>query len=236
MSNGNDVKSIFKKIHKQNDELKIKNEVAVKEEILDKDSVLANYSFDYDVDEEVINYLKDVTFELHKETHNYYTKIGKLLSEAQEKLANNKSGIFRKWFENIGLKKDFVYDNIGRYKYIVGLSDNIKVEKVESLPVTLTYEISKESCPDSIREKVISGEIKTKAELKRAIKEVQEIEEEEILEAEIIEKASLDKFIMGKQCILMSLEEAFNKIRNGANTPENLEIFLKVQELLNKVK
>ena len=180
MSNNNDVKSIFKKIHKQNDELKIKNEMAVKEEILDKDSVLANYSFDYDVDEEVINYLKDVTFELHKETHNYYTKIGKLLSEAQEKLANNKSGIFRKWFENIGLKKDFVYDNIGRYKYIVGLSDNIKVEKVESLPVTLTYEISKESCPDAIREKVISGEIKTKAELKRAIKEVQEIEEEGI--------------------------------------------------------
>ncbi len=236
MSNGNDVKSIFKKIHKQNDELKIKNEVAVKEEILDKESVLANYSFDYDADEEVINYLKDVTFELHKETHNYYTKIGKLLSEAQEKLANNKSGIFRKWFESIGLKKDFVYDNIGRYKYIVGLSDNIKVEKVESLPVTLTYEISKESCPDMIREKVISGEIKTKAEIKRAIKEVQQEEpKEDIQEAEIVEKVPLEK-INAQLEILLNEFFRVEKIAKENNTESNFEMLLKIQGLLKKIK
>lgn len=233
MSNGNDVKSIFKKIHKQNDELKIKNEVAVKEEILDKDSVLANYSFDYDADEETINYLKDVTFELHKETHNYYTKIGKLLSEAQEKLANNKSGIFRKWFENIGLKKDFVYDNIGRYKYIVGLSDNIKVEKVESLPVTLTYEISKESCPDMIREKVISGEIKTKAEIKKAIKEVQQEEtKEDIQEAEIVE--DFEEKIKFDFEIVKQMIAKVEKTCDYSN--ENFEILEKIKKMLSKMK
>lgn len=232
----NDVKSIFKKIHKQNDELKVKNEVAVKEEILDKESVLANYSFDYDADEETINYLKNVTFELHKETHNYYTKIGKLLSEAQEKLANNKSGIFRKWFENIGLKKDFVYDNIGRYKYIVGLSDNIKVEKVESLPVTLTYEISKESCPDMIREKVISGEIKTKAEIKRAIKEVQQVEPEDVIEeAEIVEKVPLEK-INAQLEILLNEFFRVEKIVKENNTESNFEMLSKIQGLLEKIK
>lgn len=225
------VKSIFNKVKKQNDNLNNKTDVAIKEDILDKDAVLSNYNFDYEIEDDVIEYLKDVTFELHKETHNYYSKIGKLLSEAQEKLANNKTGIFRKWFENIGLNKTFVYDNIARYNYIVRLTDNIKTEKVESLPVSLSYEISKESCPESIRERVIQGEIKTKAELKKAIKEVQRVEA-----AEIVEKVSLDKFFMGKQVILISLEEAFNRIKNGANTTENVEKFKKVQEILDSIK
>mgnify|MGYP003523613456 FL=1 len=163
------VQSMFKKISKQNDDLKIKSEVIISEEILDKSEILSHYTFDFEIDSETLDYLKDITYELHKETKNFYTKMGKLLSETQEKLSNNKTGVFKKWFESIGLKKDFVYDNISRYKYIVGLSDNIK-NKVEELPVTLSYEISKEKCPDFIREQVISGEIKTKSALQVAIK------------------------------------------------------------------
>mgnify|MGYP003514936335 CR=1 FL=1 len=120
------VQSMFKKISKQNDDLKIKSEVIISEEILDKSEILSHYTFDFEIDSETLDYLKDITYELHKETKNFYTKMGKLLSETQEKLSNNKTGVFKKWFESIGLKKDFVYDNISRYKYIVGLSDNIK--------------------------------------------------------------------------------------------------------------
>lgn len=224
------VKSIFSKVKKQNSDLKNKNEVMVKEEVLDKDAVLANYNFDYEVEEEVIDYLKDVTFELHKETHNYYTKIGKLLSEAQDKLANNKSGIFRKWFESIGLKKDFVYDNIGRYKYIVGLSDNIKVEKVESLPVTMTYEISKESCPEFIREKVIDGEIKTKAELKKAIKGTIELEEK-VQEAELVE--DFEEKIKFDFEIVKQMIAKVEKTCDYSN--ENFEILEKIKKMLSKM-
>ncbi|MBU9918874.1 MAG: hypothetical protein KTQ14_10335, partial [Fusobacteriaceae bacterium] len=167
---------------------KNKSLVSKEENVLNREDVLANYNFNYEeVDEETIDYLKDVTYKIHSTTHKFYTNLGKMLSETQEKLANNKTGIFRKWFESIGLNKTFVYDNIARYNYIVRLSDNIKVEKVEALPVTLTYEIAKDSCPEAIREKVIGGEIKTKLELKKAIKEVQKEKIEEIIqEAEIV--------------------------------------------------
>lgn len=223
------VKSIFNKVKKQNDDLKNKSDELVKEVILDKETVLANYKFDYEIEEEIIEYLKDVTFELHNETHNYYSKIGKLLSEAQEKLANNKSGVFRKWFESIGLNKTFVYDNIARYNYIVRLTDNIKTEKVESLPVSLSYEISKESCPEAIRERVIQGEIKTKAEFKKAIKKVQQEKEKEIQEVEIVEDYS--EKIRNQIVVLKGKLDLI--IKEDVATFEKL---LKVQEILDSIK
>ena len=60
--------------------------------------------------------------------------------------------------------------------------------------------------------------------------------EEEIQEAEIVDKVSLDKFIIGKQVVLSSLEAAFEKIKNGANTHENMEKLLKVQGILDSIK
>ena len=92
------VQSMFKKISKQNDDLKIKSEVIISEEILDKSEILSHYTFDFEIDSETLDYLKDITYELHKETKNFYTKMGKLLSETQEKLSNNKTGVFKKWF------------------------------------------------------------------------------------------------------------------------------------------
>ena len=43
-------------------------------------------------------------------------ELGKILFETQELLANNKNGAFNGWFLNLGLKKDFVYREIQRYK------------------------------------------------------------------------------------------------------------------------
>ena len=216
------VQSMFKKISKQNDDLKIKSEVIISEEILDKSEILSHYTFDFEIDSETLDYLKDITYELHKETKNFYTKMGKLLSETQEKLSNNKTGVFKKWFESIGLKKDFVYDNISRYKYIVGLSDNIK-NKVEELPVTLSYEISKEKCPDFIREQVISGEIKTKSALQVAIKSFEPEKKIEISEDEISPE---EEFIK----IAKLLNELRNKM-NGKATKKEINELKKVSTI-----
>ncbi len=209
----------------------------ITEKKLDREEVLANYSFDYDVDEDTREFLKDVTYKIHSTTHRFYTELGKMLCDAQEKLSNNKSGIFIKWAESLGIKKDNAYRYINRYKYIVAIRDNITVAKVESLPFSLSSEIAKESCPESVRERVINGDIKSIKEFRNELKEVQQEEVEEVIqEAEIVEKVGLDKFILGKQVILISLEEAFSKIKNGTNNPENLEIFLKVKEMLDRVK
>lgn len=211
-----------------------KNLINKEENLLNKEEVLANYNFNYDdIDEETIDYLKDITYKIHSTTHKFYTNLGKMLVETQEKLSNNKTGVFRKWFESIGLNKTFVYDNIARYNYIVRQTDNIKIEKVESLPVTLTYEIAKDSCPESVREKVIGGEIKTKAELKKAIKEVvQEKKEVVIQEAEIVEDYNS---LMKKE--MEEIMEKLSQIEKSANHNKiNFEKLLKVKKILNEIE
>ena len=209
----------------------------VTENKLNRDEVLANYSFDYDVDDELKEYLKDVTYKIHGVTQKFYTELGKMLLEAQEKLSNNKTGVFIKWAESLGIKKDNAYRYINRYKYIVAIRDNITVAKVESLPFSLSYEIAKDSVPQSIREKVISGEIKTVKDFRNELKEVQHEEPREIIqEAEIVEEVGLEKFDLEKQIILNSLEAALEKIKNGANTPENLKKLLTAQGIIDSVK
>ena len=220
-----DMNSLIKGIGNKNRSLASKDE-----EILNKEEVLANYNFNYDdVDDETIDYLKDVTYKIHSTTHKFYTNLGKMLLETQEKLANNKTGVFRKWFESIGLNKTFVYDNIARYNYIVRQTDNIKIEKVESLPVTLTYEIAKDSCPELIREKVIGGEIKTKLELKKAIKEVQKEKIEEIIqEAEIV----VDYEISLKKEFEEIMEVLSQVEKNIEPNKSNLETLIKIKGML----
>lgn len=208
---------------------------------INKDEVLANYNFEFEVDEDTLNFLKEQTFKLHRASNKFYTEIGKIFAETQDKLAQHRYGCFAEWFSQLGFKKDFVYRYIGRYNLIVAQSDNRKVEKIEALPVTLSYEIAKEECPELVREKVINGEIKTVKELKEAIKEVKREEEEQeteevIQEAEIVEKIRLDKFGIQKQIILNSLEAALDKIKNGANTPENMKKLLAAQGIIESVK
>jgi 2,3-bisphosphoglycerate-independent phosphoglycerate mutase len=122
-----------------------------------------------------------------------------------------------------------VYDNISRYKYIVGLSDNIK-NKVEELPVTLSYEISKEKCPDFIREQVISGEIKTKSALQIAIKS---FEPERKIDIEIDE----DKISPEEEFIKIAklLNELRNKM-NGVATRKEVNELKKVSKILEGIK
>lgn len=155
---------------------------------LNKAEVLANYNFDYDIDEELKEYLKETTYRIHGVTQKFYTELGRMLFEAQEKLSNNKSGIFIKWTESLGIKKDNAYRYINRYKYIIAIRDNITVAKIESLPFSLSSEIAKESVPESIKEKVINGEIKTIKEFRNEIKDLKvDSTTEEVQEAEIIE-------------------------------------------------
>lgn len=156
---------------------------------LNKDEVLAKYNFDYEIDTETQEYLKDVTYKIHILSNNFYTEIGKMLYEANEKLSNNKSGIFIKWADSLGIKKDNAYRYITRYKYIVANRDNINVEQFESLPFSLSVEVAKETVPNEVKEKVINGEIKTIKDFRHELKESKH--EEEIQEAEVIEKRSL---------------------------------------------
>lgn len=190
---------------------KNKNVVNREEHHLNKEEVLKNYSFNFDADEDTIDYLKEQTFKLHKANNNFHTELGKILTETQEKLSKSGYGCFVEWYKNLGFKNDTVYRYISRYKLISSFAQSERqiVETIESMPLSLSYEIAKETCPAEMREKVLSGQIKNKVEFVQALKSVKEESKnhsesesknnsstlekfQEVEEAEIIEKRTLE--------------------------------------------
>jgi len=153
-----------------------------------KNEILDYISFDFDADKETIDFLKEQTYNLHMTMSKSYTKLGKIFKETQEKLSgsNQYNGLFYKWFKSLDFSNDFVYKLINRYNLLIRFSD--KQNLIESLPITLSYEISKEKCPDILRDKVLNGEIKT---LKSFI-ELKKNLLEEISEEKNIEKIPID--------------------------------------------
>ena len=135
-----------------------------------KNEVLRSYQFNFEIDKETEQFLKEQTFKLHAVNNKMNTELGKIFKETQDLLAKNRYGCFRAWFEELGFKKDSVYRYIGRYNLIVALGDSKKVEIVEALPIKLAYEISKEDCSIELRDKVLNGEIKTLQEFMEAKK------------------------------------------------------------------
>jgi len=143
-------------INKKNQEKTTDNDVNLNNI---KNEILSNYSFSFEIDKDTEQFLKEQTFKLHTVNNKMNTELGKIFKETQDLLAKNGYGCFKNWFEELGFKKDTVYRYIGRYNLIVALGDKQKVELVEALPIKLAYEISKEDCPEILKEKVLNGEI-----------------------------------------------------------------------------
>ncbi|KIN27590.1 hypothetical protein [Bacillus subtilis] len=140
--------------------------------------------FKYDlVDQSTADFLHQKEFNMREIVGKAYTEMGRELKEAQNYLANyNKyQGIFVKWCESIGLKKDKVYSLIQRYDLLFGNSE--KIELLEDLPVSLTYEIAKPSSESTeskkqAKEAVLNGEIKTLKEYKELEAKLRKAEED----------------------------------------------------------
>lgn len=142
--------------------------------------VLENDIFDYSsVDNEIADYLQNKEVEIKNIFAKAYTELGRVLFEAQEKLSgsNQHDGLFYKWFESLGFKKDKVYSLISRYRLLIGNSD--KQELIEKLPLSLSYEIAKEKCPDELKDMVLKGEIKTLKEFREYKKDMDSAEKVE---------------------------------------------------------
>ena len=150
---------LFDNIAKQNEDLKQKLEEP--QIVVDKNEVISKYEFNFEVDEETENYLKEQAYKIHVSANRMYNELGQIFKETQEKLSLKGYGCFYEWFEKLGFKKDSVYRYIGRYNLIIALGDKQKIELVESLPIKLAYEISKDTCPEELKERVLNGEITT---------------------------------------------------------------------------
>ncbi|WAZ85151.1 hypothetical protein O5405_02135 [Borrelia miyamotoi] len=64
----------------------------------------------------------------------------------------------------MGFKKDKVYSLISRYELLIENSDKQLI--IENLPLSISYEISKKSCPTHLKIKVLNGKIKSLKEFK----------------------------------------------------------------------
>ena len=113
-------------------------------------------------------------------------ELGKILFEAQELLANNKNGAFNGWFLNLGLKKDFVYREIQRYKIFLKYHN----DKIKELSVRTIKYISSNEIPEEQVIEIIEAEEPSKKidEIEKSLKNELTTEEKiKVLEVKIIQ-------------------------------------------------
>jgi hypothetical protein len=135
--------------------------------------------FDYRlIDDETADFLKLKENKMRDITGKAYTDLGRELKESQLKLAGNNQydGVFEKWYTSLGFKKQTVYNLMQRYELLVQNSEKQNV--IESLPLTLSYEISKPSANQEIKQKVLEGEVKSLQEYKDLEKALKDAESE----------------------------------------------------------
>lgn len=140
-------------------------------------------AFDYSMlDYDTANYLRKATARVI----NSYADIGAVLAEAQELLANNKNGVFEKWYSSLGLSKRVVYRFIQVHEYRKSMliscqngtiSENA-IELFDNLPKTLQADISSPSAPAEAVNAVLSGDITTHKDFIAMKKELEESQAE----------------------------------------------------------
>ena len=138
---------------------------------------LTESKFNYSqLQSEMANFLKQKETKMKEIVGSAYTRIGKELKDAQDKLSQNGYGCFQEWYESLGFKKNKVYNLINRYELIVGNSNNQNL--IEDLPLSLSYEIAKKSADPELKQKVLDGDITSHKEFQKLKKEKEKLEEE----------------------------------------------------------
>ena len=104
-------------------------------------------------------------------------EIAKNLYESQQILANYHSGSFVEWFETIGLKKDYVYRMIDKYK----LAQETNIRNAVNLPVRVVQNIKKMNIDTSQKIEIVKSE-----DPRKKIAEISHSEKSELTELEVL--------------------------------------------------
>lgn len=154
---------------------------------------------------------------LHRTKNGYHTTVGEVLAEANEKYANNKNGVFGVWLEHLGFNRMSSSRLINRYNFIVTNCYNKIVTKspddivtncydmemkeyFESLPLSLTYEVSSPNVPKELVDAVLSKKITTRKEFVE-------------MKKELSEKTTQEKDEFSKNEVLVSFEAIINEMK-----------------------
>jgi hypothetical protein len=153
--------------------MRYKEEKKMSEIMKGGDSVQFKYEM---LDGSTAEFLRKKESNMREIVGKAYTELGRELKEARDRLAgrNQYDGIFRKWCESIGMKKDAVNRLIQRFELVAKCDDQTQ-ELLEDMPLTLTYEIAKPSADSTepkrqAKQAVLNGDVKT-------LKEYRELEQ-----------------------------------------------------------
>lgn len=218
--------------------LKALDTINKQEENVSSDLILSHFNFEFEMEANELDFLKNQTIKLQSTTSKAYTEIGKILSETRERLSNNKTGIFEKWFTELGFSKRTVYNLINRSNYIVQNLHNIIF--IESLPITLSYELTNPMCSEELREKILSGEIKKIQDFfeKKKILDEKNVEVE-VLNFDDIFENDLKIFKKNFNKFNKIVNENFEKISKDKkeNLTKEIEVLnKKIEKLLKEFK
>lgn len=192
--------------------------------------IIENETFDYEeIDLEIAQYLKQKEYDIKNIFSKAYTEIGEILWEAQEKLANHHGGIFETWYESLGFKKDKVYRLISRYRLVIANCENRDL--VEKLPLSLSYEISKESCPQELRYKVLSGEIKTLKEFNEA----KTFDNNEVFKNIFVDEVKLKDKIVDFEKRYESFRENIFRDNSNLENDKRVKIYNEIKKIEKKI-
>ena len=127
---------------------------------------IATGNFNYsELDVGTADFLKERDQAIKDIAEDTYFRFGRELKKAQDRLGNNRNGIFQKWYSSKGLTKDNVYYCINLYLSSRNL-DNKQRETFLNAPKSLQVETMKKKTPEEVRKKVFNGEITTHKEFK----------------------------------------------------------------------
>lgn len=136
--------------------------------IVEKESIKLNdVIFDYNSieDKDMKNDLIKYEQMLLVSKNNYHSKVGAILFEANKKYSHKKNGVFGSWLTHMQIGKKSAERLINRYIFICNnLFTSEDISYFETLPLSLTYEVSTPSAPKDLVTAVLNKKIKTRKE------------------------------------------------------------------------
>ena len=168
-----------------------------------------------DIKAKLINYEKKAVYHANQMSKSIM-ELSKVFCEAQKLLSNHAGGTFKKWFEELGFKKDFVYMCLKRNDLFLEVAD----DRVFQIPERAIKTISK--IKDKINLEEVKEIIYSEKPVERA-KETEirlsgcpttEIEEIEIVENGIDKIKEIEKKIAEHYRAIKDLEYELSILKN----------------------
>ena len=170
-----------------------------------------NYS-EFEVTEEEKDYFiqkEEKLLDLGQKAIKVTLEIGKELAEVQEKISKRGNGMFAPWFENLGLKKNFVYREIARWK----MFEKYQIPAIAEASIR-TIEFLKQN-----QEKIADDEIEEILEVpEEAPKKIKEVKENMEIKKESVVSSKVEIKVLEQK-----IDKCFDKIDKYQKRIEELK-------------